>query len=855
MSQARDCRSPQVADAALRALKSAARGSDRLINTLTLPGREGECAPWPSWAHPQVVECYRTQGVEQPWKHQVEAATAIYENWHTVLATGTGSGKSLAAWLPILSAVAAHRDRSLAAVRNRPTAIYLSPTKALAADQYHALTHLLETGDELGIRIGTVDGDTPREAKDWARASADIILTNPDYLHHVLLPGNERWTRLLGSLRFLVIDEMHYWRGVMGAHVALVVRRLLRLARKYGAEPTVVCLSATVKDPAKVAARLIGVDDEDVVEVGADTSPAGPRTLVLWQPAYAAPEEVDVHEFLQALEAEGTKVVTTALERRAATSEAAALTAQVVQTGARALTFVRSRAAAEAVAGYARDQLSRDYSPYSAGVYAYRGGYLPEERRALEAAMRSGDLRALATTNALELGVDISGLDVTITAGWPGTRASFWQQVGRAGRAGAEGVSILVASDNPMDQYLVHHPEQIFSQVEENTFDPTNPYVLSPHLCAAAAETALTTADFPLFNIDRSFVDALVEMGYLRARPSGWYWNVTLPMRASDLTNLRGSSGQVQIVEGSTGTVIGTVGASDADAQVFPGAIYLHQGRTYQVMELTREPADGAGAGAGHAGVGAGAGAGNAAAGHAGADVSSPRAGGRSGGQGGAQIAVVERITTRLRTRPTIQSTVRILAEQDSWASDDGVVTWRVGQVHVESQVTDFDTLRLPGMVFVANTALAMPRHQLQTVAVWWEVSEAALLERGLSADEIPGALHAAEHASIAMLPLLATCDRWDLGGLSSADHPDTLKPTVFVHDGYPGGAGFAKHGFDHARRWVELTLEAVQSCPCEDGCPGCVQSPKCGNRNEPLSKAGATAVLEMLLQRTPPTN
>ena len=815
-----------AAEAVRRKLTSLAAGSDRLINTLTLPGRSGKTANWPIWAHPEVVACYQASGVPHPWEHQVQAADAINERWHTVLATGTGSGKSLAAWLPILSDLRSQSGTRLVDLRTRPTAIYLSPTKALAADQYHALTHLLSHGDEqLGIRIGTVDGDTAREAKDWARASADVILTNPDYLHYVLLPGNERWTRMLGGLRYLVIDEMHYWRGVLGSHIALVVRRLLRLARKYGAEPTVICLSATLKNPAQAAARLIGVEAADVVSITADTSPAGPRTLVLWQPAFAAPEEVDVHEFLQTLEADGTRVVSAALQRRAASSEAATLTAAVVEAGARTLTFVRSRAGAEAVASYARDQLLDRHHPYSAGIYAYRGGYLPEERRALEAAMRSGALRALATTNALELGVDISGLDVTITAGWPGTRASFWQQAGRSGRAGAEGVSVLVASDNPMDQYLVHHPDQILAEVEENTFDPANPYVLSPHLCAAASESPLTPADFPLFGIKREFVTALVEMGYLRQRPSGWYWNVALPMRAQDLTDLRGSSGEVQIVEGSTGAVIGTVGSADADAQVFPGAIYLHQGRTYQVRELTRASQPAAGGDGRHQGR----------------------------GHGGAQIAVVEKITTRLRTRPTVQSTVRVVAAHRDWISEDEVVRWHVGDVHVESQVTDFDTLRMPGMVFVANTVLGMPRHQLETVAVWWEMNEAALLDRGVEAEDIPGALHAAEHASIAMLPLLATCDRWDLGGLSSADHPDTLRPTVFVHDAYPGGAGFAQHGFEHAEQWIRLTLEAVRACGCEDGCPRCVQSPKCGNRNEPLSKAGAITVLELLVDRCPP--
>lgn len=811
-------------------LASLASSDDCLISTIEIPGREGKSAAWPLWAHPAVVACYRRRGVNEPWEHQVHAMEAIHSRRHTVIATGTGSGKSLAAWLPILSDLAGDTKAKLADLRARPTALYLSPTKALAADQYHALGQLLNDPEEpLRIRLGTVDGDTAREAKDWARASADVILTNPDYLHHVLLPGNERWIRLLAGLRYVVIDEMHYWRGILGSHVSLVLRRLLRLARKLGAQPTVIFLSATVKNPAQAAARLIGVETAEVVAVTADTSPAGPRTLVLWQPPFAVPEEVDIHEFLEALEADGAVTLSAALQRRSASSEAASLTAAVVEAGARTLTFVRSRAGAEAVADYARTQLANHHHPDSQHVYAYRGGYLPEERRGLEAAMRSGQLRALATTNALELGIDISGLDVTITAGWPGTRASFWQQAGRAGRAGAEGVSVLIASDNPMDQYLVHHPEQILEEAEENTFDPANAYVLSPHLCAAAAESPITRADFPLFGISEDFVSALVQMGYLRQRPGGWYWNVALPLRAQDLTDLRGCAEQVQIVEGSTGTVIGTVGSDDADAQVFPGAIYLHQGRTFQVRELTHAP--------------------KSVLPEVDSETSFTY---RGRGHGGAQIAVVEKIATRLRTRPTVQSTVRIVEVRNSWTSADKLVSWHSGNVHVETQVTDFDTLRMPGMVFVSNTPLAMPRHQLETVSVWWEISVDTLLEQGLGMDDIPGALHAAEHATIAMLPLLATCDRWDLGGLSSADHPDTLMPTVFVHDAYPGGAGFSRYGFEHAREWITLTLGAVSSCPCETGCPRCVQSPKCGNRNEPLSKAGALKILELLRSHCP---
>lgn len=816
-----------MASRLLDMLKGISGTSDRLVTVVHVPGRKEELADWPDWAHPNVIEHYGATGIARPWLHQVQAADAVADGWHTVISTGTGSGKSLAAWLPILSAIEDDTGTRLSEYRRRPTALYLAPTKALAADQMHALQKLINAGPKpLSARLGTADGDTAREAKDWARGYADVILTNPDYLHHVLLPGHQRWTRVLSGLKYIVIDEMHYWRGVTGAHIALVLRRLLRLARSLGADPTVIMLSATISEPEKSAARLIGVEDVDIVSITEDASPAGSKDLVLWQPAFLAPAEVPIEEFLAAIEAEGeeTRVLLAQMQRRSATSEAAILLAEMVQRGARLLTFVRSRAASESVAAHARDLLSMRAPQLMSSVASYRGGYLPEERRALETSLRTGSLHALATTNALELGVDVSGLDATITAGWPGTRASLWQQVGRAGRAGAQGVSVLIASDNPLDTYLIHNPDQILGEVEATTFDPANPYVMTPHLCAAASEKALTAEDAALFGLDSTqLFDALAQEGYLRKRSSGWYWNVALPMRAQDLTDLRGSSGEVQVVEESTGTVIGTVASDQANAQVHPGAIYVHQGRTYQVTELTQDPRI------------------------AGGVVTRI-------GSGGARVALVRPVVTDLRTRPTVQTSVQILNEADSWTSDDGVIRWSFGEVEVESQVTDFDTLRLPGMQFISNTKLDMAIEKLPTMSVWWQIEEATANRLGVPASDLPGALHAVEHASIAILPLLATCDRWDLGGLSTADHEQTMKPTVFVHDAYPGGAGFAEHAWNHAQEWVQATMKVIEDCPCEDGCPSCIQSPKCGNRNEPLSKSGALKILKLLATHCPPT-
>ena len=873
--------SPSPADL-LDVLERLSSGDDRLVGHVTLPGRPERIADWPQWVCPALVDAWARRGVERPWFHQREAMDALREGRDVVLATGTGSGKSLAAWTPILSDLVEAEDSSrISAIHRRPTALYLAPTKALAADQLASLMALLGQDDKPAdaqaeadpegsqglvderlrrVRATTVDGDTPREAKEWARAGADLILSNPDFLHYVMLPSHQRWSRFLASLRLIVIDEAHHWRGVTGSHIALVARRLLRVAHHLGADPRVIMLSATVRDAAAVGRALTG---RAAVAITEDGSPAGAHELVLWQGAIMADEsEVDISSFLAALDAPpGTAKLKVPIVRRSAGVEAANLAAAFVEEGARLLAFVRSRAGAEAVAAQVRDRLSARGSPNAGRVGAYRGGYLPEERRALEEALRTGAVRALATTSALEMGLDVSGLDATITVGWPGTRASLRQQIGRAGRAGTPGTSVLIASDNPLDAYLVRHPDHILGEVEASVIDPSNPWVLAPHVAAAAAEIPITPSDITYFGPElRGVVGRLVADGYLKRRPAGYFWDATRPERPCDLTDLRGAAGDVQIVDAATGTVIGTIDQASADAHVFPGAIYIHQGRTFHVLALS--PLTTPAAPAAPAAQGwprallpdAGGGArgtehfgGGRREGAPASSIIIPPARADD-----ARVAMVEEVRTPLRTRSATHTSVDVCAIEQTYVCEDGTVTWHHGPTNVSTRVTDYDLLRLPGLEFIRNIELFLPTHTLPTKSTWFTLTPAALTSMGIDAADLAGTLHATEHAMIGILPLVATCDRWDLGGLSTELHDDTGAPTVFIHDAFRGGAGHVLAGFNSARAWVAATLEAVSSCDCESGCPRCVQSPKCGNGNEPLSKQGAITLLAYLLDRAP---
>lgn len=757
------------------------RHGDRILHLHDVPAREAVVEPWPEWVEPRVRTAFAAQGVTHLWGHQAEALAHVHAGRHVVVSTGTASGKSLTYQVPALDALVRGRSGDALQGHRAPTALYLAPTKALAADQLRRLP-LGPDGAAL-VRATTVDGDSSLDDRAWARDHAQLVLTNPDTIHHTLLPGHERWSRLFAGLRIVVVDECHHYRGVFGAHVAHVLRRLLRVCAHHGSHPVVVLSSATVSEPEASARRLTGLD---VVAVTDDASPHGPRTIALWEPPLV-----------------GAAHPSQPPTRRSAGREAAELLTDLVLDRTRTLVFSRSRRGAESIARGAQQRLGEVAPELPGRVATYRGGYLPEERRELEDRLRSGDLLGLAATNALELGVDVSGLDAVVSVGFPGTRAAFWQQVGRAGRDGQPSLGVLVARDEPIDTFLVHHPEAwLGAPVEATVFDPDNPYVLGPHLAAAAQELPLTEDDLPLFGPRaREGVDALEAAGWLRRRPGGWFW--TRRDRAAALADLRGSGGApVQIVDGPTGRLIGTVDAGSADGEVHEGAVYVHQGVAHVVDEYDVE--DG--------------------------------------------VAVVHTEDPGWSTSARTTTEVSVVSTQRSrtW----GATTVHVGEVDVTSQVVSFSRRRHDGSL-VGEEPLDLPARTLRTVATWWTLHP-DVVPQVLEHTDVPGAAHAAEHAAIGLLPLLATCDRWDLGGLSTAVHADTGTLTIFVHDGHPGGAGFAERGYEVVERWLRVTRATIAGCECPTGCPSCVVSPKCGNFNEPLDKAGAVRLLDALLDGAP---
>jgi DEAD/DEAH box helicase domain-containing protein len=707
------------------------------------------------------VERLHLLGIEGLYPHQRAALDLARARRNVVIATGTASGKTLVYNL-------AFAERAIADPRS--TALYLFPTKALARDQLRQVRSLRLAQ----LRAAVYDGDTPQAERPLIRRNANLVMSNPDMLHASLLPDHARWADFFLRLALVVVDEAHVARGVFGSHVAMVLRRLRRLVARYGGDPRFVLASATVGNAAELAERLVGLPFEAVTE---DASPRGEKLFALWNPPIVDEESG---------------------ARRSALSEGAYLLGRLVEAGTRTIAFARSRRAAELLAEFARREVTGELR---SRIKSYRAGYLPEERRRLERELAEGTLVGLASTTALELGIDVGSLDAAVLVGYPGTRASMWQQAGRAGRREGGSLAVLVAQDDPLDQYLVTHPDDLFGKPPEAAvIDPANPYVLEPHLACAAREQPLAEEELAVFGPAAAEAAArLEERGELvRRRGLLHHRGRSSPHRGVDIRSASGSL--FMIVQEDTGELLGTVDESRAHFHVHPGAVYLHQGEQYEVSTLDLE----------------------------------------------SRTALVRRSNPDYYTQSRDVTDIAVLR---SLEEDDGLdVPAAFGEVQVTRQVVGFvRKLHATGET-VDSVPLDLPPQTLVTKALWWAIPPAVIARAAVGPAELPGAAHAAEHAAIGLLPLIATCDRWDVGGVSTPYHPDIGSCAIFIYDGYPGGAGIAERGFRSGRRLLQATLEAVRTCPCARGCPSCVQSPKCGNGNEPLDKAGAVSLLAAML-------
>jgi len=833
-----------------------------------IPARPARVALWPSGLDPRLVAAARDWGIEQLYTHQAQAVEAVLAGEHVVLSTSTASGKTLAYNLPILNTLL-----------NDPTtcALYLFPTKALAHDQLDVLSNLQSQISDLKslIAVRPYDGDTPSSHRPAIRREARLSVTNPDMLHTGILPHHTRWTRLFANLRYVVLDELHTYRGIFGGHVANVLRRLRRVCRFYGSDPRFLCASATIANPHELAERLV---EAPVTLVNGDGAPRGEKHFVLYNPPLVDPQ-LGI--------------------RRSAALAAKDIAARFLQANVQTIVFARARLTTEVLLGYLRDSLARG-DPQA--VQGYRGGYLPGERRTIERGLREGVVRGVVATNALELGVDIGQLDACVMAGYPGTIASAWQQAGRAGRRAGLSVAVLVASALPLDQYLITHPRYFFGQpVEQALLDPDNLAVLANHLACAAFELPFERGEpFGNFSDAEAVLDAIAGEGVLHRSNDRYTW-IGEGYPAGGLSLRTGTPDNVVIqgvsTEASTGLsagppqVVGQMDRPSAPVLLHEGAVYLHGGETYVVESLDWEEG----------------------------------------------IARVQAAELDYYTRASSTTDVRIVAEyspghEDEDARKQGKTMRGYGEVLVTTRATGYRKIKRYTHEVLAWAPIDLPQQEWRTIGYWLALSEeltTQLQEAGVlpppadygpnwpaqrdsarardgyrcrhcGAPEREGRQHDVHHVTpfrtfgyvpgvndlyklanrlenlitlcpachrrterargargalsgLAYLlrnlaPLHLMCDPGDLGSAVQARAPETGLPTVTLYDRTPGGAGLSARLYELHDELLEAALDVVRRCPCADGCPGCVGP---AGEAEPGTKALTRQLLKAIVEKT----
>ncbi len=780
-----------IVDELLAQLKSRPYYAGQIRDHRRVDGREATYADVD--LESRLAGALSDRGIDRLYRHQVAAIDAVRGGENVVLATPTASGKSLAYTVPAFERAMDHGGRTL----------YLGPQNALVADQQETLSDLAH-GLGFGSRV-SVEQYTGRLSKSEKRDVRDrrptVLLSNPDMLHYALLPHAHRlWEWFFGSLETVVIDEIHGYRGVFGSHVALTLRRLNRICERFGSDPQYVCCSATIGNPIEHAARVTGRDAGTFRLVDDDASATGAKHWLLWNP----PEYRDDTSGDSGSGGGGSG------RRRSSHVETKNLFVDLVARGYQTLAFTRARQTAERYATEsATDLRERGKHDEASSVTAYQAALKHDRRREIEAGLHDGSVRGVWSTNALELGVDVGELDAVLIDGYPGTRMSAFQQAGRAGRGDDDALVVLVGGEDQLDQYLLKHPEEFWDgDPERAVCDPENPELLPDHVASAAAENWLKTGDEAHFG--EAFPDvvaSLLEDGQLERRETerGIRWlhdGGGSPQHEMSLRTIE--TREVDLLDARSNEVLSSLSFADALRDAHEGAIYHHQGTTYEVAELDLDR----------------------------------------------DTALLQPTWADYYTRVLHEKTITVEADRRAKslsARPDTEV--RFAEVTMRKQITGFERRDPRRGEAIGREALDLPETTLRTAALYVTVPEDVEREMREMGGEygFNGGIHAAEHGMISLFPLSFLCDRGDIGGLSTPHHPHTGQSTIFVYDGYPGGVGLTESGYGEIETLLSRTRKMIDDCDCEDGCPACVQSPHCGNANDPLSKAEAIHLLDAL--------
>ena len=753
---------------------------DQVVNEFTVEPADARFADPARPLRSEVATALESLNIKRLFAHQATALDAVRAGENVVIVTGTASGKTLCYTIPVIESLLENP-----AARS----IFVFPTKALAQDQLQGLRRMAGSVPGLKLAAGTYDGDTPASERRTLRDRGRVIMTNPDMLHSGILPNHSRWAEVLENLKYVVIDEVHTYRGLFGANVANVIRRLRRIAEHYGSSPQFILCSATIGNPRELAENLVG---QPVRQVDNDGSPHGRKTFLLWNPPHLDDAKV---------------------ERRSPHTDAHYLLADLVRNHSQTICFTRTRVGAEFIYRMTQDELRKDGSRLANAVRAYRGGYLAEDRREIERLLFSGELLGVASTNALELGIDIGSMEACLLVGYPGTIASLWQQAGRAGRGTDESLAVMIAYNDPLDQFLVKHPEFLFGKSpEEAVVDARNPHIMALHLRCAAKELPVSARDEEHYG---EFLYAILELledsGELRRRGDRWYWAVPNSYPATEFSLRLGTDNVYQVMDVSREepTTIGQTDELSAYRLLHTQAIYLHQGETYFVRELNIQR----------------------------------------------KHAYVERGDFDYYTQAITRAQIKIdRVEQET--------NWRVsrtgfGEATVTEMVTMFRKIKFGSRDSIGFGNLDLPPYPLETTAMWLTPPRQALeLVRSHGRSPQDGLLGIANVFS-AVMPLFTMCDRQDIG--TTIDSTNFGSPTVFIYDEYPGGAGFAQRAYDRVEELMTACLELVSACECEEGCPSCVGAPEPpGASSDGLSRSAVPdreatlCLLHFLLEREP---